>query len=462
MKRVFSSVLLIVIVLFSGLASNADTTTVTGRVINGNGLTIRLMAYNDQVSYKRVTLQDAIIAEDESFSFTLDIDTVKYCWLDLEFQMAELFLQPGQVYEVEIEHRNQALSGSYYSRYGLPVKFIKDDSDHLNLSIQDFNQIYNDFLLNYAESMQSRNSKTAYDTFMKAIEVRFQNNRHPYFRDYILYKTASMQLFMRIRSRDNIGLEFITGKPVLYENPEYMDFFHLFFEKYFITGSKYMTFNKTYDMVNGNATISALADSLMADPVLQDLEVRELLLLDGLKELYNISGFKRNKVLALIKEMSIQGSTSESRLLAENLLEKLKRLQPGSPAPDFLLTSVGSDKEFSLADFSGKLLYLAFFDSTNPASQSELGLAADFHDDYKDKVAFVAISVDKDIVQLTDYLGRASIPWLVLHYGGNLNLLEDYDASSFPHFILIDDKGQVSRCPAPSPSENIQKLFDSF
>jgi hypothetical protein len=201
---------------------------------------------------------------------------------------------------------------------------------------------------------------------------------------------------------------------------------------------------------------------LTADPVLHDIEVRELLLLDGLKELYNISGFKRNKVLALIKEMSLQGSTAESRMLAENLLEKLNRLQPGSPAPDFLLKAVGSEEELSLADFSGRLLYLAFFDSTNPASQSELGLAADFYDDYKDKVAFVAISVDKDIVQLTDYLGRAAIPWQVLHYAGDLNLLEDYDASSFPHFILIDDNGRVSRCPAPSPSENIQKLLDSF
>jgi hypothetical protein len=458
-----SLIAIIIFFLFASFFSSAnDTTSISGRVINGKGYTIRLMAYNDQVSYTRVTLQNYMIGEDEKFTFSFVIDTLKYCWLDIEFQQAELFIQPGQNYNVEIELKDPSLTGSYYNRSGLPIKFVTDDSDHLNQSIQDFNQLYNDFLLDYAENINPRNAKPAYDNFMKAIELRFQNNKNYFFRDYITYKTASMQLFMRLKSRDNIGIEFIAGKPVLYENPEYMDFFHLFFEKYFITGGKYFTFNKAYDLINGGASFAALADSLKADPVLRDLEVRELLILDGLKDLYNISGFKRARILALINEVVVKGSTPESRMLAGNLLARLKRLQPGSPAPDFLLPGINTVKEYSLADFSGKLLYLAFFESGNPASQSELGLAADFYEDYKDKVAFVAVSVDKDLLQLKDYLARAGLPWLVLYYEGNLDLLENFDANTFPHFLLIDGKGQIIRCPAPSPSENIQKLFDSI
>jgi hypothetical protein len=456
----------ILIILFSVLMAFAtaapDTTTVSGRVINGKGFTIRLMTYSDQVSYSRVTLKSDTIGEDEIFSFSLDINTIKYCWLDLEFQPADIFIQPGQSYELEIELKDLDLTNSYYNRVGLPVKIVKDDDDHLNLSIQDFNQLYNDFMLNYAESMQSKNSKPAYENFINAIELRFQNNHHPFFRDYISYKTASMQLFLRLKSRDNIGMEYITGKPVLYENPEYMDFFHLYFEKYFITGGKYITYNKTYDLVNGDASLQELADSLLADPVLKDPEVRELLILDGFKDLYNISGFKRTRITALISDMAVNGTTDKIRILAGNLLTRLKRLQPGSQAPDFSLQAVNSGKTYNLADFSDKLLYLAFFDSGNPASQSELGLAADFYEDYKERVAFVAVSVDKDLLQLNSYMTRAELPWLVLHYNGNLNLLEDFDANTFPHFILINGKGQIVRCPAPSPSENIQKLFNSF
>lgn len=447
--------------LFTSFCLKAETSTISGKVINGKGFTIRLMTYVDQVSYQRLTLQSDTIQNDERFSFTVDTDSVIFCWLDLEFQQAELFIQPGQTYEIELELKNQSLSTSYYNRTGLPIRFVKDDDDHLNLSIQDFNQLYNDFLLNYAEIIRSQNPKTAFETFIKAIDLRFQNNQCPYFRNYIRYKTASMQMFMRLKSRDNIGLEYFTGQPVLYEHLEYMDFFHLFFEKYFITGSKHFSYNKTYDLINGNAALGDILDSLKADQVLQDIAVRELLLLDGLKELYNISGFKRVRVLDLIKEIAVNGKIADSRIIATNLLNRLKRLQPGSPAPDFILQAVSEKREYKLPDFGGKKIYLAFFESGNPASQSELALAVDFYEDYKDKVAFVAVSVDKDTGKLAEYLARENLPWLVLHYGGNLELLENYDASTFPHFLLIDEKGQIVRCPAPSPSENIQKLFDS-
>ena len=453
--------LTIFLALAWGLPVNARAASISGRVINGKGFTIRLMTYSDQVSFLRKTLQSTLIGEDEWFVFNYENRTIEYCWLDIEFQQAEIFIQPGQSYEFELELKNQSLSASYYNRTAIPVRVIKDDDDHLNLSIQDFNQLYNDFLLNYAEKGQSGNPKTVYDTFIKAIDLRFQKNDNFYFRDYIRYKTASMQLFMRLKSRDKIGLEYFAGQPVLYDNLEYMDFFHLFFEKYFLIGGKYFSYNKSYDLINGNASSGAIIDSLETDPVLKDLEIRELLLLDGLKELYHVSGFKQDRIIFLVNEISGNGSTADIRKVADNILVRLNRLQPGSPAPAFNLPGITYNKTYNLTDFSGKYVYLAFFDSGNPASQAELGMINDIYKDYGNKVEFVAISVDKDLSRLEEYLLKADLTWLVLHYDGNLDLLENYDASTFPHFLLINDKGRIVRCPAPSPSENIQKLLDS-
>jgi peroxiredoxin len=451
--------LTLILFAFLSLFLRAETSSVSGKVINGKGLTIRLMSYSDQVTYMRETLGSALLDEEGKYSFTIEDNMVKYCWLDIEFQQAELFVQPGQTYEIEIELKGQSLSTSYYNRTSLPLKIIKDDDERLNLSIQDFNQLYNDFLLNYSENIRAHNSRTAFDTFSKAIELRFQNTNNPYFRDYVRYKTASMQLFMSLKSRDNIGLEYFAGQPVLYDNLEYMDFFHLYFEKYFLTGGKFFNYNKTYDLINGDASSAAILDSLKADPVLQDIGLRELLLLDGLKDLYNVSGFGRSRIMSLVSEISKYGEAPESRNLADSVLVRLKRLQPGSPAPDFDLPGITANRNFKLADFSGKYIYLAFFDSQNPACQSELGMITDFYDEYKNKVAFVAVSVDQDLIKLEEYLQKAELPWLVLHYDGNIGLLENYDASTYPHFLLINDKGQIVRSPAPSPSENIQKLF---
>jgi peroxiredoxin len=445
-----------------GLTTKAEMSSVFGKVINGKGLTIRLMGYSDQVSYLRETLASVQIGEDELFNITVENNTVKYVWLDIEFQQAELFIQPGQSYEIEIELKNASASNSYYNRSSLPVKIVKDDVDDLNLYIQDFNQLYNDFMLNYADNVRSRSSVYMFDTFIKAIDLRFQNATNQYFKDYIRYKTASMQLFLRMKSRDNIGLEYLTGKPVLYENIEYMDFFHLFFEKYFLAGSKYFNYNKTSGLVNGNAKSGDILDSLKADPVLKDAELRELILLKGLKELYNVSGFNRNRITLLLDELVMSSTNPEIRKIATDVLTRLKRLQPGSPAPDFVLAGLNDGKMYHLADFKGKYVYLVFFDSGSPACQSELGLIPEIYEEYKNKVAFVAVSVDKDTGKLAEYLKKADLPWLVLLNGGDLQLLENYDAIVYPQFILLNDKGQIVSCPAPSPSENIKKLLGSI
>ena len=238
---------LILAVVFIGLNTliiRSEPVMVTGKVINGRGLTIRLMTYSDQVTYLRRTLQSCLIDENEQFILNTDIDSVKYCWLDIEFQQAELILQPGQSYEIEIDLQNGSLSASYFDRSGLTYRIIKDDEDHLNLSIQEFNQLYNEFLLNISQKGRAGSSRTAYDDFTKAIELRFQNAKNPWFINYLKYKNASMQLFMRLKSRENIGLENITGQPVLYDHIEYMDFFHLYFEKYFLTSNKYFNYEQ--------------------------------------------------------------------------------------------------------------------------------------------------------------------------------------------------------------------------
>jgi hypothetical protein len=120
------------------------------------------------------------------------------------------------------------------------------------------------------------------------------------------------------------------------------------------------------------------------------------------------------------------------------------------------------DKVLRLEDISGKAVYMAFFDSQNPASQAELGMIGEIYENFKSRVEFIAVSVDKDINLLREYLELAELPWQVYHFSGNLELLEDYDAVAFPHFVLIDGQGRIVRCPAPSPSENIGRLLISF
>jgi len=47
-----------------------------------------------------------------------------------------------------------------------------------------------------------------------------------------------------------------------------------------------------------------------------------------------------------------------------------------------------------------------------------------------------------------------------IRISGGATAVEQFPNSD--DFLLIDDEGKISRCPAPNPSENVQKLFNSF
>jgi len=459
MKKLVCLVWMILLIAGEAMPRQVE---ISGKGINGNGLTIRAMAYADHVTKLRETLATATIGPEGHFHLSFQIAGTRYIWLDIAFQQAEMFVQPSGNYEVELKLLNDAISASYYDRFGLPMKIVRDDPDKLNLYIQDFNQLYNDFLLNYTDNIGPRSSSAVFETFNTAVKLRFQNAANPYLIDYIQYKMAGMQLFLRLKSRDNTGMEYISGKPVMYENIEYMEFFHLFFEKYFLARGKYFHYNKTFDLINGNVPLEKLLDTLKADPVLQDRETRELLLLIGLKELYFTSGFSKKRIESLIREMAVHAVSIENKAIAANLMRRLHRLQPGNPAPGFSARGVLDDELYTLEDFKGHYLYLAFFESGNLASQAELNMIDEISGQFGNKVKFVAVAVDADWQNLRHFSEDMKLTWQILHYGGDLQMLEDYDASTFPHFILIDDQGMILRSPAPSPSENIRGLFESL
>jgi len=71
----------------------------------------------------------------------------------------------------------------------------------------------------------------------------------------------------------------------------------------------------------------------------------------------------------------------------------------------------------------------------------------------------VCISIDKELMTLDFYLQKKKYDWCFLHYGGNIELLENYSVSTFPIFLLLDQKGNILKYPALKPSEDVEKTF---
>jgi peroxiredoxin len=240
-----------------------------------------------------------------------------------------------------------------------------------------------------------------------------------------------------------------------------MDFFHLYFEKYLVTNNSYMPYSRTSSLVNGSAGMAEIRGEMMKDPVLADARLAEMVLMAGLKEMAGMTGFKQVRILEILDQLARESKFAEHKAIAMNLRERILWMKPGFTAPEFELPGL-SGGTHSLSDYRGKYLYLSFIDLQSPASLAEMNLLAGFYEKYKPKVHFVSIVAQGLTVGWSQVVEDYGMDWDLLKAGSDPALLESYGAVAFPVFILIDPQGKIFKYPAPSPSEDLAPLFDSF
>jgi peroxiredoxin len=451
---------IILLVLWS-LANAAGPTVISGTAKGKEGRIIRLLTFADQLSYKKVTLASCRISEDGSFSLTTDLAITTHAILDLDFQQVELFLVPGTSYSVMVSAEVTASKDAYYDRPALVISLIREDDGKLNESIGNINSLYNDFLIESGHLVRSQSRNAKVQELVRQMSAQVSPSSDNYLKDYLRYKTASVELFMKVKSREKLAAECLTGQPVLYSNVEYMDFFHLYFEKYMVTNNTYMPYSKTSSLINGTAGFQEILSEMMKDPVLADPCVAGMVLMSGLREMSGMTGFKQPRILELLAEISTGSNYKEQKAIASNLRERILWMKPGSAAPDFELPDLAGGKH-SLSDYRGKYLYLSFIDLSSPSSLSEMNLMADIYEKYKDRVSFVSIIAQGLTVGWSQVVKDYRMNWALLKAGDDPGLMEQYGAIALPVFILIDPQGKIYKYPAPSPSEDLNLLLDSF
>jgi peroxiredoxin len=195
--------------------------------------------------------------------------------------------------------------------------------------------------------------------------------------------------------------------------------------------------------------------------LLRNEVLRELVLLKTLDVLYSSANFNKKAVLEVLRQFSVQSKFERHRQIASNLIETYNRFEKGMPAPEFKLLDT-RDSIIKLSDYKGKIVYVNFFANWSKSCLVELELMKKLYDKYKNQVAFVSISVDREFMK-TFYLQRDhKYEWEFLHFNNDYDLLENYSVFSYPSYVLIGKDGNIIQCPAPKPSDNIEMTFESL
>lgn len=468
MKRLSYYILSIIgfFFLFSNCSAlQGGNVSIKGHAFGAENKQIIIKRYSDNLTQREQLLSKSLIGQDGFFELKCNIHSTELLIIQIEYYSGEMYADPNSNYEVEIKNLvfNEKLdmTNHYLSPKYFFVNVVSGDKNHTNNLIFSLNYKYNSLIRKNALIINKPEMIARADSFMVYISDTFGNLNNDYFQQYLHYRLASLKLLISYSDKTKMLSDYISGKPILYDNIEYMSFFSDYFENYLSDITHPFSLNDLLVPVNQSRNLNEALEVIGRDSLLKNELIRELVFLKAMELAYASKYFKKRAVIELLYQFSNKSKFEKNKIIALNIIQQFNRFEKGSEAENFSLKNT-DEKIVSLEDFRGKLVYVGFYTTWCKSCLDELELMKKLVEKFKDKVAFISISADRELMK-SYYLRRdKNYEWSFLHFGNDYNLLESYAVYAYPTYVLLDSEGKILQCPAPKPSENIEMLLNQL
>ena len=142
--------------------------------------------------------------------------------------------------------------------------------------------------------------------------------------------------------------------------------------------------------------------------------------------------------------------------------DKWDRKKPGRVSPDFRAVDM-SGKEYSLADFRGKYVYVDIWATWCVPCMRELPHMRDLEKQFEGRnIVFLGLSIDSDKSKWEKKVESGELCGVQLYLGDSSDFLTAYEVRSIPRFILLDPEGRIvdAQMSRPSAGDTARRLRD--
>jgi hypothetical protein len=453
-RKAMRPALIIVYLFLIQIGSFAGQVVINGHVDNGSGRSIQLITFVDYLSKQEKVLASGSIGEDGSFQLEFELQETCLAYLKSGFQKGELYLEPDQHYKVRVNLNEDQYHFNFSVRGDLEMQIEDSGAPGLNRLIRDFNSTYNQLMINEFGDSYSRISKDKVLRMMDSLNNMYAQSDNAFFREYIRYRLALLELSSRVKSKGSIASEYLEGQAILYNNVEYMEFFSQFFSQMLITSTNIISSQDLKEMVNTGADYLPMEDKLRSLSYLENPRLRELVLIKSLQDLYFTGGFDRKQILKFLKQVGNRGSYKQNKIIASNLVTELTRFARGTEAPD-IKAEDETGITISVRDLLDMPAYIIFYNSKNLSCIAEMDLVKELLKDFSGKIQFISISLDDSFETMERVKQERGYDWSFFYTGINEGLLGNYRINKLPHCTMLNSRGLFIDHSAPFPSENL-------
>jgi peroxiredoxin len=450
---------LLISVLFLSLITHAQNVSIKGHAKTYAKEEIGLWVYNDRISNTQKELSYTDIDSAGNFALQFTIKSIQYVTLKIGKHIASMYVQPDAAYDVIIEAPDSTTYQNPNIEQDVKISIRLDSKTGINALTMDYDKRFDDFLtVNYNDFLR-RTPQPKIDSFRLAMISFYSTVTNPYFNNYITYSIAALEKNTKM-SEKKLYERYLMNKPVLYDHPEYMNFFNSFYKQRLQNFALSKAGNDMPFIMNDRASYPAAVNALRRAGDIPNDTIAELVLLKGLYETYYDGSFKKSAIKAILQQMAAESRIAEHQKIAQNILSSFSPLQKGTMAPAFELPDK-TGQTHSLDELrTKKFVYIMFFDDDCSACMEQMKVIPALKKTYGEQITFTGISTDKTNTELKNFqLKNPKYDWLFLYDNTGAQLKKNYEIVSLPAYFLVGPDGKFIQVPANSPDEDIEQTF---
>jgi thiol-disulfide isomerase/thioredoxin len=434
----------------------AEETIRTVITVSHQGKNFRLYRYTEYLSNKTELIEKQ--QADSTAKILLFRPKIKKGeWLLLANDAAKvnIFVRPGDSLYLHLSSPDSTQAPNMNGEPEVVPIFPDSLVAGENIHLLKFNNIMDEFYRRYAKQFNKpKNLRTALDSLKGAVMNAMPTNPDPGIKEHIRYSLAVLEDIV-LPNKTFLYARYFKGS-IKWRSPAYFRYLKTFFKDYLYSLCLETKGKKIVEAINISGNLDVLDSAFIkADTYKMNDTLRKIVILNGLQEIYFKKDFDRNKVERIIEQLKLKTRDQDLSVMAANILSQCWLLGKGASLPAIVFERA-SGKSFSTDSLKGQKTLIVFFATWSAESLQDLILFQKLEQKYGNKIKFISVMSEGDRNKVKQWKKEKNLTWDFYYDDKSRQAREKWHIQKTPHYLLLDQEGDVIKFDAPAPDENLE------
>ncbi len=425
------------------------------------GKKVAFAAYTDPVTQEKKELFTIEFDDSGNFKTEIPVDETTYVFSDFGIYRGMLFLEPNKTMKLRFPPLREKSFADAKNPYFEPVQFwfATENGQSLNDKISAFDQKLNNLTDKNFNRLYFRHSKEVFDSISTALNNQFEGDSPETFKWHKQFRIKLLKTDV-FRLNTSSAAPFLAEiTPAFWSHPAFIELFDKLF-------SNQLSFeSKSVDGIPLRKAVAEGNTDFLLNFIREKYQLKgDVVDLAALKMLYDgfYSGdFPQNSILKMLHgNRFMKNSNAEIKSAAQQVVEKLEFLLPGTKAPVICLKNIDG---FPVCtdQFPEKFKYLIFADTEMIVCREQLKYLKKIEEQFGKYLQIIVILRKTDIIEQKIFLDKQNIPGVKLidEDGG---YIVQYRVRSFPTSILLNEDHEVVFSNTKNPLDGFEQQFGEY